>query len=211
MNPVERPKKQRKRIITIADQQDDSDTDSDGGIEEDFKNANQEIANFETLRRTHIGDSSSCWLCKYKFRPDNMHTRDPVLKKMVEQYNLNVGTIPPEELAVIIQSVYENDYRKKELERGNLDVMVMKVETVIRHLRFHMFTYKQTLDDTIQDMILMENELKNASFVNVSGKDGSHRKLPIEKNLNIYLKLVQQKTATVVAAANQQRRNSKHG
>ncbi len=195
----------RNRVITITDRGGDEDSDSDQDDDRDaqaeFDAAKKEMANFDELRRSKVGDTNECWMCKYKFRPDNVHSRDPCLKRMVQEYNCNVGTIPPEELAVILMAIFDTEYRKRELEQGNMNAMVMTLDMMVRHLRFHMFSYKQTLDDTIQDMILMENELKNSVFVEVSGKDGRARKLPIEKNMNVYINLVKQKTATVVAAA----------
>lgn len=195
----------RTRTVTITerggDADSDSDSDTDGDAQAAFDAADKEIANFDELRKSSVGDTNACWMCKYKFRPDNVHSRDPCLRRMVQEYNSNVGTIPAEELAVILMAIFDAEYRKRELEQGNTDVMVMKLDMMVRHLRFHMFSYKQTLDDTIQDMILMENELKNSVFIVIKGKDGKSRRVPLEKNMGVYIKLVQQKTATVIAAA----------
>ena len=195
----------RNRVITITDRDGDGDSDSelndDNDVQDDFDAAKREMANFEELRKSCVGDTNLCWMCKYKFRPDNVHSRDPCLRRMIQEYNANVGTIPPEELAVVLMGIFDVDYRKKELEMGNTEAMIMTLDMMVRHLRFHMFTYKQTLDDTIQDMILIENELKNSVFAVVGGKDGRSSKIPIDKTMNVYIKLVQQKTATVVAAA----------
>lgn len=193
----------RRRRTTIVTQENDSDSDSSGGrsdVEDDFEAGKQQIADFETLRQNKIGHTEECWLCKFKFRPDATYVKDPVMKKMASVYNTNVGTIPPEEMAVLFMAIYDEEYRKKEIERGNYDVMVMTHAKFVTHFRFHIFSHQATLENTIQDLVVMEAELKNATFVIVHGKDGVARKLPVEKNMNIYFKLVHQKTATVLAA-----------
>jgi phosphotransferase system IIB component len=196
--------RKKTRTITVTEHAESSEdegclpsADQEDSVESAFDAAKQTLVNFEEMRADCIGETKSCPLCQFGFRPDSAHTKDIVLKRMFQIYNKNMGTMPPEEIAALIVPVYDAEYRVKELKKGNIDVLVLTVSSTIRHLRFHMFSYRKTLDDSIQDMVFMEGVMKNANFMIVGG----NKKIPVKQNFSLYLNLLKEKRSYVTAAS----------
>jgi hypothetical protein len=180
---------------------DDDDEDQSSG-DEDMCDGQSKLkfANFEEIRSKRLKNADTCMLCKLGFKPGSGSKKHLVVKNMQQVHEEHGSSMPPEELAGLIILVYNKDYRDIEVEKKNFNVPILSKSTAVEHLRFHMFTHTQTLDDTIQDLLIIENELKNGLLAPYVGSDGKCVMVPVQKNVDAYIKVVKQKTATVVAA-----------
>lgn len=186
-----------ERIIGDEDDEDQSSGDEDmcGG------QAKLTFAKFDEVRSKRLKNADGCMLCKLGFKPGSGTKKHAVVKNMQSVHEEHGSSMPPEELANLIIIVYNKDYRDIEVEKKNFNVPVLSKSTAVEHLRFHMFTHIQTLDDTIQDLVILESELKDGILAPYIGSDGKCVLVPVLKNLDAFLKVVKQKTATVAAAS----------
>lgn len=180
---------------------DDEDDDQSSGDEDMCGGQSKlNLAKFDEVRSKRLKNADGCMLCQLGFKPGSGLKKHNVVKNMQQVHEEHGSSMPPEELANLIVIVYNKDYRDIEVEKKNFNVPILTKTTAIEHLRFHMFTHSQTLDDTIQDLVIIENELKDGILAPYVGTDGKCVLVPVVKNIDAYLKVVKQKTATVIAA-----------
>lgn len=185
---------QNKRARGDSTEEEEEDEGEVGG------NANMMFAKFDEVRSKRLVSVRKCPLCTLGFKPGSMRKQHKVVVNMQIAHDEHSHFMPPEEEAIILIEIYNRDYREPEVERGNFNVPVLKPETVVEHIRHHMFSHVQTLDNSIQDLIILESELRDTLMVPYRTTDRSSRLMPVLKNGDFYLRVIKQKTATITAA-----------
>lgn len=192
--------KRARSTITITKNVEGSSDEEDESPEEDFLEAKVTFTKFESIRDRKLASVGKCPLCKLGFKPGSSQRKHAVVRNMQDVYDENAYSMPPEEVAPLIIAIYNRDYRNLEVDRKNFNVPVLDVDITVEHLRYHMFTHLQTLNNTIQDLTIIEGELRDCIMCPYTAGDSKSRILPALKNAEFYLKLVKQKTSTVSVA-----------
>lgn len=109
-----------------------------------------------------------CWGCTNRFDVQRQVGKNPAMDRLVSEYVANKDTMSQEELAKLIARIHERDFYLPAVQRGETPAH-WSYEEVLRHIQYHMTDPRSILKNTMCDIQMVGNKLKDSIFVRRDG------------------------------------------
>lgn len=194
MAPRKTPRLQTTTVLTRRYESDDNESNQ---VDDMFDQARIKQVKFDEIMDMHT-HSMECWGCVYQFGKQQQRNKNKALDALHDVYEENKDSVSEKALATLLHKVHEKEYRINEIMLGNLDALEWPVETIMSHLRYHMFDLKRNLKQSIRDLTYVETKLRDCLFTQAS--DDTSTFTPDKDNLKLYTDIIGKKSKLMETA-----------